>query len=64
MVLFRFHFINFVECPVVGLKGGIVLAWSNGCDVEVIGCEENLISVVVYSDPLSPMVIHRCLHSH
>lgn len=43
-------FVNFVEWLAIGTKGGLILAWKNGCDVEITACRENFISAVISSN--------------
>lgn len=50
-LLVQLGFVNFVEWPSNGRKGGLVLAWKLGVDLEVMMCNENMINAIIYSDP-------------
>lgn len=50
-LLNRFGFVNAVECPANRRKGGVILAWKNGVNMEVVSCTDNIISALVHSDP-------------
>ena len=36
-----------------GLKGGIILGWKNGVDVEIVMSNDNMINGIVFSDPIN-----------
>lgn len=36
-----------------GLKGGIILGWKNGVDVEIVMSNDNMIKGLVFSDPIN-----------
>ncbi|XP_050259856.1 uncharacterized protein LOC126704915 [Quercus robur] len=36
-----------------GLKGGIILGWKNGVDVEIVMSNDNMINGLVFSDPIN-----------
>lgn len=42
--------VKFVEWPASRTKGVLILAWKNGCDVEITACRENFISAVINLD--------------
>ncbi|KAB1219839.1 hypothetical protein CJ030_MR3G009481 [Morella rubra] len=50
-LLAPFGFVNLVEWPANRRKGGVVLAWKNGVEIEVSRCSEHIISAIVSSDP-------------
>ena len=36
-----------------GLKGGVILGWKNGVDVEIVMSNDNVINGLVFSDPIN-----------
>ena len=36
-----------------GLKGGIILGWKSGVDVEIVMSNDNMINGLVFSDPIN-----------
>lgn len=47
----RLGFINFVQQPPDGRRGGLALAWRAGVDLEISAINQHLINVLVFSDP-------------
>lgn len=53
-ILNRLGFYLLFQCPPMGKKGGYVLTWRPGVEIEPIFSNKNIISGMVYSDPLAP----------
>ncbi|KAL5548196.1 hypothetical protein UlMin_003427 [Ulmus minor] len=47
------RFMNFVYVPPVGLSGGLCIAWRDHVDLEPVSISRNLISCLVFSNPLA-----------
>ncbi|KAL5545865.1 hypothetical protein UlMin_005552 [Ulmus minor] len=47
------RFVKFVYVPLVGLSGGLCIAWRDHVDMEPVSISRNLISYLVFSNPLS-----------
>ena len=57
-LLNQLGFVNFVEWPSCGRRGGLAMAWKNGVNLEVRGCTEHLINVIIRSDsPHQPWML-------
>ncbi|XP_026440651.1 uncharacterized protein LOC113339624 [Papaver somniferum] len=51
------HYYNFACIDREGMAGGLVLMWKDGIDVEVIGCENNIIHALIQLYPSKPQVL-------
>ncbi|KAB1200992.1 hypothetical protein CJ030_MR0G005316 [Morella rubra] len=58
----RAGFFHFVDYPPEGHRGGIVFAWKNSVDVELVAINQNSISLLVYSDPLNTPWLISCVY--
>jgi hypothetical protein len=52
-----------LQVPPVGSKGGLVVAWKMGTDIEPVFLNNHQISFLVYSDPTSSPWLASCVHA-
>jgi hypothetical protein len=52
-LLHGFGFVDMLEVPLVGSRGGIFLTWKEGVDLEPVKLDSHSISYLVLSEPLS-----------
>ncbi|XP_026384310.1 uncharacterized protein LOC113279878 [Papaver somniferum] len=53
---------NYVCIDRVGYVGGLILMWKDGIDVEVIGCDNNIIHVTIQLCPSKPKVLFSFMY--
>jgi len=51
-----------VHAPLIGFKGGLLLAWKPGVELECFQSNANTISVWCYSDPLNHPWMLLCIY--
>jgi hypothetical protein len=58
-----FFFFFLLQVPHVSSKGGLVVAWKMGTDIEPVFLNKHQISFLVYSDPTSSPWLASCVHA-
>jgi exonuclease III len=61
--LLTLGFSSFLQVPAAGTKGGLILAWKPGFDLEPILLNPHHISCLIYSDPPSSPWLLSCIHA-
>jgi hypothetical protein len=62
VILNSLGYFHMLHAPPSGSKGGLLLAWRHGVDIECISSSVNIINVWCYSDPVHSPWLLSCIY--